>query len=95
MNKRFFSLLFVLVAIIGFSRHSTACTNMIVTRAASADGSIMITYTCDGEFHPHLRHIPAEDHELDEYIEIKDWQGNVRGRIKQVPHTYAVTHLLN
>ena len=95
MKRRSFSLFFIFMAIMGFSRHSTACTNMIVTSAASADGSVMITYTCDGEFHPHLRHIPAADHELDEYIEIKDWQGNIRGRIKQVPHTYAITNLMN
>jgi dipeptidase len=72
-----------------------ACTNLIVTKGASADGSVMITYTCDGEFHPRLRYRPAEDHEPDEYVEIKDWSGNVLGRVKQVPHTYGVLSLMN
>ena len=31
-----------------------ACSNFLVTSGASVDGSTMITYTCDGEFHPHL-----------------------------------------
>ncbi|MBN1165161.1 MAG: C69 family dipeptidase [Candidatus Krumholzibacteriota bacterium] len=72
-----------------------ACTNLIVTKGASADGSVMITYTCDGEFHPHLTFTPAQDHGPDEYYELTDWQGNVRGRIKQPPHTYAVVYLMN
>ena len=72
-----------------------ACTNLIVTKGASADGSVMITYTCDGEFHPHMRYYPAADYGPDEYIEIKDWSGNVRGKIEQVPHTYAVLYLMN
>lgn len=55
----------------------------------------MITYTCDGEFHPHLRYTPAADHESGDYLEIKDWSGEVRGTVKQVPHTYAVLYLMN
>ncbi len=72
-----------------------ACTNLIVTKGASADGSVMITYTCDGEFHPRLRVEPAADHGPDEWIEIKDWNGVVKGKIKQAPHTYAVVDLMN
>jgi dipeptidase len=74
---------------------AVACTNLIVTKGASTDGSVMITYTCDGEFHPHLRNIPAEDHEAGAVYEIKDWHGNVRGEVKQVAHTYAVVNLMN
>ncbi len=72
-----------------------ACTNLIVTSGASEDGSVMVTYTCDGEFHPHLGYTPAAHHQEDEYLEIRDWSGNVRGRVKQVPHTYAVMQLMN
>ncbi|MDY7109237.1 MAG: C69 family dipeptidase [Planctomycetota bacterium] len=72
-----------------------ACTNLLVTRGASQDGSVMITYTCDGEFHPHLRRIPAADHEPGETIQITRWGGEVRGTIEQVPHTYAVVGLMN
>ncbi len=71
-----------------------ACTNLLVTEGASTDGSVMITYTCDGEFLPHLEYTPAADHEEDS-IEITDWHGNLRGRVKQVPHTYAVVDLMN
>ena len=54
----------------------------MVTKGASEDGSVIITYTCDGEFHPHLRYIPAADHEPGDL--------SARGKVKQVPHTYAV-----
>lgn len=72
-----------------------ACTNLLVTRGASADGSVMITYTCDGEYHPHLRYTPAADYAPEDSLEIKDWFGNFKGKIKQVPHTYAVVRLMN
>ncbi len=75
--------------------HAAACTNLLVTKGASADGSVIITYTCDGEFHPRLRRYPAADYEPGEWVEIKDWSGKVRGKIKQVEHTYAVVGLMN
>jgi dipeptidase len=72
-----------------------ACTNLLVTRGASEDGSVMITYTCDGEFLPHLEYFPAADYLPGDSLEIADWHGNVLGKIKQVEHTYAVVDLMN
>ncbi len=72
-----------------------ACTNLIVTKGASADGSVTVTYTCDGEFHPRMRYYPAEDHEPGSVVEIKDWSGKVLGTVSQVPHSNAVLHLMN
>jgi dipeptidase len=66
-----------------------ACTNLLVTKGASVDGSVTITYTCDGEFHPNLRYTPAADHAPGDSLEIWDWGGNLRGKIKQADHTYA------
>ena len=67
-----------------------ACTSLLVTAGASADGSVIITYTCDGEFHPTLRRTPAGDHEEGSFVE-----GIGDGTIRQVPHTYAVVGLIN
>ncbi len=72
-----------------------ACTSILVSAGASDDGATMITYSCDGEFHPHLEAEPAADFEAGDSLEIQDWSGNVRGKIAQVPHTYAVVHLMN
>ena len=72
-----------------------ACTSLLVTKGASQDGSVIITYTCDGEFHPHLEYTAAADHEPGDSVEIADWHGNVRGKVAQVAHTYAVVDLMN
>jgi dipeptidase len=72
-----------------------ACTNLIVTKGASADGSVMVTYTCDGEFHPRLRYDPPADYAPDALFEIKDWSDKVRGTVKQVAHTHGVVQLMN
>jgi dipeptidase len=59
------------------------------------DGSVILTYTCDGEFHPILRYTPAADYLPGDSLEIRDWYGKVRGKIAQVSHTYAYVGLMN
>ncbi|MHC4941749.1 MAG: dipeptidase [Planctomycetota bacterium] len=88
-------LLFSSIACLLAPAPADACTNLLVTKGAAADGSVIITYTCDGEFHPRLRYRPAEDHEPGAKLEITDWGGKSRGFIAQVPHTYAVVGLMN
>lgn len=67
-----------------------ACTSLLVTKGASTDGSVMITYTCDGEYHPHLSRRPAAEHEAGSFVEKV-----AGGVIPQVPHTYATVGLIN
>ncbi len=83
------------VSVAVFTPHTNACTNLLVTKGASSDGSVMITYTCDGEFHPHLEYTPAADYQPGDSLEITDRRGNTRGWISQVEHTYAVVNLIN
>jgi dipeptidase len=69
-----------------------ACTNVLVTRGASADGSVIITYSADDAgAYATLGVVPAADHKPGEMIEIgprgKDGK-EPRGKIPQVPHTY-------
>jgi len=71
------------------------CSSFLVTKGASQDGSVMITYTCDGEFLPHLEYTPAQDYKPGEYIEISGRDGKLKGKVKQLPHTYAVIGLMN
>lgn len=72
------------------------CTSFIVTKGASADGSVMITYTCDGEFHPHLEYEPPNDFNEGDSVAILNWPDNsLRGKVKQVSHTYGVVDLIN
>ncbi len=72
------------------SEPAFACTSLIVSPSASADGSVFITYTCDAEFHPYLEVIPAADHQPDTFIPAARWSRGIEGNVKQVAHTYAV-----
>lgn len=93
--KNVICIAFVCLVVLLIVGSAWACTNLIVTKGASADGSVMVTYTCDGEFYPRLQYDPPADYAPDAQYEIKDWSGNVRGVIKQVDHTYRVVQLIN
>lgn len=87
-------LLFLLNAI-GYS--SWACTNFIVTRGASSDHSVMITYAADS----HTRYgamafHPAADYQPGEICEVNHYEnGKLLGSIPQVAHTYSVIQFMN
>jgi dipeptidase len=85
----------VFVLIFGRCLGLAACTSILVTKGASEDGSVMITYSCDGEFHPRLEYEPPADHEPGDSVEITDWRGTLRGKISQVAHTYGVVDMMN
>lgn len=75
---------FILTVILfTFGENIFACTNLLVTKGASATGSSYILYTNDGEWLYHLQKYPAKDYPKGESLQI----GN--GTIKQVKHTYA------
>lgn len=93
--KNYRSIVFMAILIGVAVIRGYTCTNLLVTPGASADGSAMITYTCDGEFHPHLSITPAADYAPGDSLEIISWSGEVRGVIAQVEHTYAVVNLMN
>ncbi len=68
-----------------------ACTNVLVTKGASADGSVMITYTADSAgYCPRLELFPAADHKPDEVIEIPATEKRPAATIPQAGHTYQV-----
>lgn len=72
--------------------YATACTNFIVGKKASADGSVFCTYNADsyGAFMP-LYHFPAGKHAPGELRQIYDWDTNrYLGAIPEAPETYNV-----
>ncbi len=74
---------------------ASACTNFIASKGATTDGSVIVTYTCDGEFHPLLRLTPAADHQPGDVFQVTTWGDQVLGEVAQPPHTYAVMKLMN
>ena len=90
--QRYFLLLITAFLFLSYTLAS-ACTNILVTKGASKDGSVMITYSCDGEFVPHPQVIPAADHQPGDSLEFRI--GNKIVKIPQPPHTYKVVGLMN
>ena len=74
-----------------------ACTNLIVGKKASTDGSVMCTYNCDGfGFSGSLSYIPSGRHEKGELIAIHGWGPPHEGQyVKQVEYTYGIVGLMN
>lgn len=92
--KRIFSILLLLALI---AEPIFACTNLIVGKKASTDGSVMCTYNCDGfGFSGSLFYSPAGRHDKDELIAIHGWGPAHEGQyVKQVEYTYNVVGLMN
>ena len=69
-----------------------ACTNFLVGKNASADGSTMISYAADSYgMYGFLHFSPAADYEEGAVREVKDWDsGRPQCTIPQVAHTYSV-----
>ena len=89
---------FALAAIMSASAmEASACTNLIVGKKASVDGSVLVSYNADdyGMF-GHLCHYPAGTHQKGEMRKIFDWDtGEYHGEIPEAPVTYNVIGNIN
>jgi dipeptidase len=87
----------LLTLLITLSLPAWACTNLIVGKKASVDGSVMCTYNCDGfGFSGSLSYSPPGQHADGELIAIHGWGPSHEGQyVKQVPFTYNVVGLMN
>ena len=89
-------LLSVLLALVPALEGNT-CTNIIITKGASKDGSTLVTYAADshslfGELYYH----PAADWKAGSLLKVYDWDsGKYLGEIDQVPHTFQTVGNMN
>ncbi len=96
MIKRILSFCLTLLITSG-TTHVFACTNLIVTRGASSDQSVMITYAADS----HVRYgaiafYPAADHQIGDLCQVYHYEnGKLLGTIPEVAHTFSVIQLMN
>ncbi len=76
---------------------SNGCTNFLITKGASVDGSVMITYAADSHtLYGELYHQPAQDHPEGAMRKIYEWDtGTYLGEIPQPAHTYSVIGNMN
>ena len=90
-------LLIACLALLASTWEAEACTNLIVGKNASADGSTIISYSADsyGLF-GELYHFPAGLHKKGELLDIYEWDtGKYLGQIAQAKETYNVIGNMN
>ena len=95
MKKLFLSAL--ALAMFGISYPVFACSNFLVTRGASVDGSTFISYSADSHvLYGELYYWPAATHPEGAMLEVYEWDtGKFLGKIKQAPQTYNVVGNMN
>ncbi len=89
----------IAVAIVTLGSYSAveACTNFIVTKGASSDGSIMVTYAADSHaLYGALYHTPAGRFKRGAMLPIYEWDTQrYLGDIPQVRETYSTIGNMN
>jgi len=93
MFRSFFMILIVVLPV----NRLAGCTNFLITKGASADGSTMITYAADSHvLYGELYYWPSKDYKQGDSLEIYEWDtGKFLGKIRQVKHTYKVVGNMN
>ena len=96
MNKIFASAMMA-VAMMGCVSEAEACSNFIVGKKASVDGSVMCSYSAnDYGMFQNLCHYPAAKHAKGEMRKIYDWDTNkYHGEIPEAAQTYSVIGNIN
>ena len=86
-----------LAAIAALTTKSFACTNFIVTKGASTDGSVMVSYSADSHqlYGCLYKYTPAEYHP-NQMVDIYEWDtGKFLGKIPQAKTTYSTVGNMN
>ena len=95
--KRILSFILAVALLMAAATPADSCTNLIVGKKASVDGSVICTYNCDGfGFASSLSYSRPGRHEPGEMLLLRGW-GPDSGThyIPQAPYTYAVAGLMN
>ena len=74
-----------------------ACTNFIVTKGASSDGSVMVSYAADShQLYGALYFVPGGKFKAGEMLRVEEWDtGKYLGDIPQVPTTHTTIGNMN
>ena len=95
--KRLTGILFLAIILVLGSNKVDACTNFIITKGASVDGSVMISYAADSHvLYGELYHWSAATYPEGTMLNIYEWDtGKYLGQIKQARETYNVVGNMN
>ena len=97
-EKTFISyLLIILLSGLLTEQVTNACTNFLISKGASKDGSVMITYSADSHvFYGELYSWPAKNWPAGTMVDVYEWDtGKYLGKIPQKAHTYSVVGNMN
>ena len=95
--KRYLFILTAFLTLLLAPFTADACTNLIVSKGASADGSTFITYAADSHTrYGQLRYCAAADHEPGEMLRLYNY-GSLKFQLEipQPAHTYQVVGFIN
>ena len=94
--KNFRLMLAAFAAMAGYGAVS-ACTNFIVTKGASTDGSVMVTYAADSHaLYGALYHTPGGKHKAGEMLPVYEWDtGRYLCDIPQLRETWSTVGNMN
>ena len=89
--------LLVAGALLAANIEGNTCTNVIVSRGASKDGSVLVSYAADSHYlFGELYYKPAADWKAGSVLKVYDWDSNrYLGDIEQVPHTFQTVGNMN
>lgn len=92
MKRTLLTIALLLLAIKGFT-----CTNLIITKGASTDGSVMVTYAADSHTrYGTLVHYPAAKYKAGTLLPVYEWgKDRYLGTIPQAEKTYNVIGNMN
>ncbi len=87
----------VLTILFVFTGSTFACTNYLITKGASTDGSTMISYAADSHIlYGELYHWPAATYSIGTKLDVYEWDtGKYLGQIEQALRTYNVVGNMN
>ncbi|HNV65523.1 MAG TPA: C69 family dipeptidase [Bacteroidales bacterium] len=97
MKKTTSLMLSLILMMFIISEKSHACTNFLITKGASKDGSTMITYSADSHvLYGELYFWPAMKYKPGTMFDVYEWDsGRFLGTIEQAPVTYSVVGNMN
>jgi len=95
MTNKFIGTL--ILSLLFISENSYPCTNFLISKGATVDGSTMITYSADSHtLYGELYYRPATDYSKGATFDVYEWDtGEFLGKIPQVRHTWSVVGNMN
>ncbi|PKP07180.1 MAG: dipeptidase [Bacteroidetes bacterium HGW-Bacteroidetes-5] len=95
--KKILTTILTAVIILAAPSRGDSCTNVLVTKGASKDGSVMVTYSADShQLYGELYFKKGESFAPGTMLKIYEWDtGKYLGEIPQIPKTYTTVGNMN